>query len=145
MKLLLAGLAVALLVLVGCSAEGGSTPSGGSPSPSPSLSDAVQLAAQYGLHVRARTGGFIDAVPDHPMANPGSGLIDTACADIGFDLGPYRGEQVTFTSYAMDERLHGSTASFWTIERDGRIVGAYVTIKNADPSTLSLKELEAQL
>ena len=147
MKVLVAVLAVSLLALAGCGTEGAPDPAPPPqpPSPGASLSAAAQLAAQYGLGTKGRSSAFTDLVPDHPMASARWGLIEIACAGSGFDLGPYCGEQATFTSYAMARQLHGSPATFWTIERDGCIVGAYVTVEEATPGILSLRQAEAQL
>jgi hypothetical protein len=136
-------LAVALAALAGCSTAG--TGPSAPPSPGPSLSEAAQLAAQHGLRTQGRLQSLVDVVPDNLMASARWDYIQLACTDSGFDLGPWRGEQVTFTSYALAERLHGSPATFWTIERDGGIVGAYVTVEDATPGIFGLKQAEAQL
>jgi hypothetical protein len=142
-RVLLALLAVALVALAGCSTAG--TGPSAPPSPGPSLAEAAQLAAQHGLRTQGRSQSFVDVVPDRLMASARWDYIQLACADSGFDLNPSRGEQVTFTSYALAESLHGSPATFWTIERDGGVIGAYVTVEDATPGIFSPKQAEAQL
>ena len=129
-------LLVLALVPLGCSADEMAPPSA---SPSPSALSAVSLASQHGLHV---LGGSPTTLPQSLDALPWD-LYQTACRKSGFDLRPYRGQEVLFTAHPLQERHRGAAATLWTISADDRLVGAYVSVDGEMPGVYSLDEAGA--
>jgi hypothetical protein len=125
----------AVLALAGCGGAGSINPTTSTAQPAPTASD---LANRHGLHVASSTRTLPEKLSGLPWA-----LYQSACLDSGFDLRPYRGQKVTFSSYLLTERYRGSLAVLWTITADGRVVGAYVTVDRLAPGIFSLDQAGA--
>lgn len=128
-------LVLVLVILTGCSGER-TAPSA---SPSPSAATAASLASQYGLHVR---GGSPTTLPQSLDTLPWE-HYQHACSESGFDLRPYRGQEVVFTAHPLRERHGRAPATLWTISAGDRIVGAYVSVDGEMPGIYSLDEAGA--
>jgi hypothetical protein len=67
-------------------------------------------------------------------------LYQSACRDIGFDLRPYRGQEVLFTQHGLRESHRGVPATLVTMTVGEKLIGAFVTVPGEYPGIYSLKE-----
>jgi hypothetical protein len=62
----------------------------------------------------------------------------------GYDLAPYAGSKVTLEKYLILDTYHWSPLYLWLVLKDGKMVGAYLTVTEASglvPGVLSLPEV----
>jgi len=104
----------------------------------------TRLAAQYGLHLNGAPKSESETVPASLSSVPWD-QIQHASRNAGFDLRPYRGQDVTLKTYRLKETLHGGPTTLVVVEREGAVIGAYVVVTDEAGGTYGLKQVEAQL
>jgi len=141
---LLVAALVCVATIAACSDETRS-PSTSTPSATASPGGATALAARYGFTLADREPRVIGKRLPRPSGQAGWVFyyLQHACRDGGFDLRPYAGRQLTFTSYAIVERLRDQRAQLWTIACDGRFVGAYISVRTETPGVYGLRQAAA--
>lgn len=128
-------IAVVSLLVVGC----GSRPSSPSPSPSPSLrTDTVGLAEMYGLRLQGQPTASEIVLPQS-FTGTQWGLRSRASGDAGFPLDYHAGQHVVLKSQPIEQTIHGSAVTLWTVEKDGTVVGAWLAIADQTPGIVGLR------
>ena len=127
-------LALSLLV-VGCG-SGASTPS---PSPSPSLrTDTIGLAEMYGLRLQGQPTASEVVLPQS-LAGTQWGLRLHASQNAGLPLDYHAGQRVVLKSQPIEQTIHGSAVTLWTVEEDGTVVGAGLAIADQTPGIVGVR------
>jgi uncharacterized protein YcfL len=132
-------LALSLLV-VGCG-SGASTPS---PSPSPSLrTDTVGVAEMYGLRLQGQPTASQIVLPQS-FTGTRWGLRSRASQNAGFPLSYHAGQRVVLKSQPIEQTIHASAVTLWTVEKDGTVVGAWLAIADQTPGILGVRSGASQ-
>lgn len=133
-----AAVALCVLGLVGCVAAS-----------TPETERASIVAQQYGLTLGAPSASSETTLPTRLTSTDSSGfnaefvwtlIQDSASAD-GYDLQPYLGQRVAQRRYLLKERYNGERAWFETVERDSRLIAAWVSVENVTPGPISLSQM----
>ncbi len=77
------------------------------------------------------------------FSGPDWGLKKSACEDGGYDLSPYVGKSVLFTSYPIDEKYNNESLDVWIISSGDKIACVYKAVgkdSNVAPGIFPVKD-----